>query len=249
MDDLRKSLDNIVGDLKARNLLIPAGVLLLLIVLAVFALPKSPAAVEPVTSAPANNDTVSERAAVASITLVNGETLDGHLVNTSAIDPFGPKGSGTKCYVGRVDGVKAVLCMSDGNAAVVACEGASCATGGAGGTGESGPVETAPEDDGNDDVADEEDYYVVDVTLNGKTYKNLEAGDGIPSSGIPTMFYAGASTSGKSAQFLVAEGLSVQGADFDPELGVFTAQEGDSVVLTAEDGTVNEFKLKDISKK
>lgn len=258
MDDLRKAANNVYRDLQARNLLIPAGILLLLIVLAVVALPKSPAGAPAASmTAPAHNaDTTSQRAAVAAITVSGNETLSGkQLVSFDSIDPFSPKSADAKCYVGKVNGVKAVICMVDGQATVAACEGASCATGGTTtSTGGTTPEGTMPPDDGNgnDEGSDEiggEPIYVVDVTLDGKTYKNLEAGDGIPTSGAPTMFYAGASTSGKSAQFLVADGISVQGAEFDAELGVFSAQEGDAVVLTDETGKVFQFKLKDISKK
>ncbi len=254
MNDLRDGANRIFRDLHARNLAIPAGILLLLIVLAIVALPKSASPVSSVTAAPHQTAQATQRAAVAAITVNANTPLGGErLVTFGAIDPFSPKGAGAKCKVSSFDGVKVVTCTANGMTSVLACEGPSCGTGGtgsAGGTGESGPVDTPPPDNGNGgNPLGEETVYVVDVTLDGKTYKNLEAGDGIPTTGVPTMFYAGASTSGKSAQFLVVEGLSVQGAEFDADLGLFTAQEGDTVVLTDEAGTVYQFKLKDIAKK
>lgn len=251
MGELRDTGTRIIRDLHARKLAVPAGILLALIVLAIVALPKTQTVASSETAMPHQTAEATQRAAVAAIALKTGDALGEKRLSTfGAIDPFAPKGAGASCKVTSLDGIKVMTCTANGASTVVKCEGPSCSTGSSGGTGESVPVESpSPDSDGGGDTTTEEPSYVVDVTLDGKTYKDLAAGDGIPTTGVPTMFYAGASTSGKSAQFLVIDGLSVQGADFEPDLGVFTAKEGDTVVLTDEAGTVYQFKLKDISKK
>jgi hypothetical protein len=250
MDDAKKALNDFVNDLHSRNLAIPAALLILLIVGAMILLPKksstTPTAAE---TAPAQSaEPQVTRAAVAQLVLANGKSIDeSELLRTfGSVDPFSPKGNAFDCQIEYVLGVRVVTCKIGGFKVIADTVDDSPSSG-------TGPVDIVipPDDEAPDDGDDlgDEPAYVVDVTLDGKTYKDLEAGDGLPESGIPVLFYAGVSSSGKSAMFLVAEGTSVQGADYDADLGVFTVQEGDSVVLTDELGTVFQFKLKDISKK
>ncbi len=252
MDNVKQAANNLLRDLHARNLAIPAGIILVLIVLAIVVLPKSPSSDSAAltTAPPHTTDQGSRRAAVAQLT-VNDATsiLNQRLQTYDAVDPFAPKGAEFKCQVESFFGVPVMTCVIGGVKFITgACEGPTCSTGG---SGETGPVDIPPPDDdteGEDDLGDEP-FYVVDVAFEGDTYKDLESGDGLPEKGTPIVFYTGTSESGKTALFLVADGVSVQGADFDADLGVFTVQEGDSVVLTDENGKVYQFKLKDIAKK
>jgi hypothetical protein len=252
MDDVKQAANNLLRDLHARNLAIPAGIILVLIVFALVALPKSPSSdsASLTTAPPQATDQGSKRAAVAQLTVDDpASILERRLQTFSSVDPFAPKGAEFKCQVETLFGVPVTTCTIGGVKVITgACDGPSCETGG---SGETGPIDIPPPDDdtdGGDDLGDEP-YYVVDVTFEGETYKDLESGDGVPDKGTALAFYAGTSESGKTAMFLVADGVSVQGADFDADLGVFSVQEGDSVVLTDETGKVYQFKLKDIAKK
>lgn len=252
MDDAKKAVTDFVNDLHSRNLAIPAGILILLIVGAMILLPKdsAPAPVAETTAPAQPAQQKVTRAAVAQLTLANGKAIDeARLLQTfGSVDPFSPKGASFDCQIEYVLGVRVVTCKV-GNVKVVTDVVDDGPSGGTGPLDNGLPVPPNDESPDNGDDLGDEPVYVVDVTLDGKTYKDLEAGDSLPESGIPVVFYTGVSSSGKSAMFLVPEGTSVQGASFDADLGVFTVQEGDSVVLTDEAGKVYQFKLKDIAKK
>lgn len=230
MDDMRASLEGIFRDLNDRNLAIPAGILAVLIVAAIVLLPKNPAPPPAQTVAPAHNGNTVKRATVAQITLSDSLSLkDQHMRSAYPLNPFDPLN----------------LYKLAGSASAT---GASGSTGGTEPTGGTTPMPTDPGDPGDGDLG-EDPTYIVDVTFDGKTYSNLEAGESIPDDGTAIAYYAGASTSGKQADFLVADGITVQGATFDENTGIFTVEEGDNVVLTDDVGNLHTFKLKDISKK
>ena len=248
MSDLRKSAEKIFYDLQARKLLIPTAILAILIVASVYALPKSPAPFDG-TGANAGTPHTAERpkmADVAALSLVTNSDINQKRVHTGkyGADPFGyVKTSGVTCYETPIynadkpeeTGV-AVLCSDAGSPGSTAPTGPPPA-----------PGPTDPDNTG-DDTGDST-VYTVDTELDGEKFKGLEAGAGMPEAEPILLYYAGLTSNKKKAQFLIGDGISVQGADFDAELGVFTVSPGDSVVLTDDvSGAVHQFQLIKIKK-
>jgi hypothetical protein len=89
--------------------------------------------------------------------------------------------------------------------------------------------------------------YVVKVTLDGKTYKQVVSGDGLPNNSDPLVIYAGDS-GGKKAIFLPGDGIGVSGVTADPDLGSFELAKGESATLTDTAGATHKLTLKSISK-
>lgn len=249
MGDLRKSAETIFYDLQARKLLIPAVILAVLIVASVYALPKSPTSLDG-TSANSGAPTTAERpkmADVAALSLVTSSDINQKRVHTGkyGADPFG--------YVSTAS----VTCrtVETQNAANPNETGVSlwCTNGGdSGSTAPTGPPPPPPppaDPDNNGDDTGDSTVYTVDAELDGEKFKSLEAGAGMPEAEPILLYYAGLTSSKKKAQFLIGDGISVQGADFNADLGIFTVSPGDSVVLTDDvTGAVHQFQLIKIKK-
>lgn len=220
-------LRDLLADLHARKLSIPAAALVVAIVAIAVALPKQPSEA-PIASAPVNP----------------GKTADAREVNVSpaAEIQFASDNPAIR------DRILAFRSKNPFGKAVAA--GATGATGGAGGGGTAPTGGTKPGGGGGGGGSDDtgKDIYLVDVAYDDKDYKKVAAGDGIPSDDSPIVLYAGPASSGAKANFLVADGLSVQGADVDADLGLITLEEGDEVVLSEPDGTTHRLSLERIRK-
>jgi hypothetical protein len=256
-EKIRRQLSDLLYDLHARKLTIPAGLLVVLIVGSMLVLPKSPSPPPAQTSptASAAPKTV-EVAQVADLKLVSATPLTADPLTFGSENPFAvsahvkcrftktSKPREIQCLIGST--LVTYKCMASDQGVLCAADGSSGATGasGGGGTGStdstggrSPKIKSPPKPKST--------YYVVDVTFDGKKLNDLVAGDALPRAGSPAVFYAGPNS---SAIFVLADGASVQGADANPDLGNFTISAGDAVVLTTAAGDVHHLKLRKLRK-
>ncbi|MBJ7347040.1 MAG: hypothetical protein JHC87_00550 [Thermoleophilaceae bacterium] len=248
MSDLRKSAEKIFYDLQARKLLVPCAILALLIVASVYALPKSPAPFDGTgaNAGPVHTVERPKMADVAALSLVGDSDINRKRVHTSSYgaNPFGfVDTSGVTCSTFAVQGAE------DPNVQGVAtvCSAPGSSPGATAPVGQPTPVPTDPNNTDGD--TGDSTVYTVDTELDGTKFKGLEAGAGMPEAEPILLYFAGVTSSHKKAQFLIGDGISVQGADFDADLGVFTVAPGDSVVLTDDvTGAVHQFQLDKIKK-
>ncbi|MBI5310315.1 MAG: hypothetical protein HZB14_04710 [Actinobacteria bacterium] len=264
IEKLKRQAGDLIAELHARNLAIPAGLLVVLILAAVFVLPKSPTPPAPVSATPiSTNDDAPKLAQVASLTLVSATPLSKSPQSYGSYDPF-DVGTEVECVTIKTskprqfackigDVVMAYECTAGSTVKVcvedAAATGSSSSTGGSSTetTGGSTP-DSGGGDTGSGDKKTTSTYYTIDVTYDGKSYKDLEAGDQLPGSGTAIVFYAGPNSSAKKAGFVLGDNVSVQGATSDPDLGTFEISTGDEVVLTEADGQTHSLTLKKIEK-
>lgn len=265
MNSKRNPILDVLYDLHARKLSLPAGILAVLLIAIMVVLPREPGpepTAAPVTQeGPASQEVVAKPA--ANITFFGTNvSLKGGLNVYRSKNPFGTIRA-PQCRSGQSGGVFAIECTSksgkescvaDSTTLVCTKGGLEDLTGGGGGGGGGGvgvpDGGSAPVPDnggsvgGGDDQAGEGTItYVVNVTYDETVMKNVESGRGVPSDDLPMLLYAGADEAGKKAQFLVADGLSVQGAAVDSDLGLVSLAKGDQIVLTEADGTTHSFIL------
>ncbi len=259
MDKLKRQAGDLVADLQARKLLIPAVALLVAIVAAMLVLPKSPAPPPPVQTAPVA-DTTDQSAnvkQVASLTLVSATPLTYVPQTFSEENPFAVS-SDVNCRMTKSSKPREFECVIGATVAVFKClesdeiamctdSGSSGSTGESGGSGETGSSGGGDSPNKNKKKS-KSTYYVVDVEFDGDTKKSIEAGEVLPTSGVPVVYYAGPNSSGNKAIFVLADGVSLQGADADPDLGTFELSAGDEVVLTTSDGVIHQMQLSKIRK-
>ncbi|MFY9488594.1 MAG: hypothetical protein WAP35_07875 [Solirubrobacterales bacterium] len=264
-DNLKRQASDVITDLHARNLAIPAGVLLVAIIAVMFVLPKSSTPPPPIQTAPvaANAAEQPQLAEAANLTFVSAQPLDASAPEYGSDDPFAlktkPNCRTTKssfpqeytCVIGST--VVNYACMKSDESALCkkAAEGATGEAGASGGTGGGGGGTPDPNKQNPDSTPKKKTtttYYVVDLTFDGKTFKSLVAGDQVPKSGDATVIYAGPNDSAKKAIFVLGDGVSVQGAVADQELGTFELAKGDEVVLTGQDNIAHTLRLSSIRK-
>lgn len=269
MEQIRRAASDMVAELHARKLAIPAAVLLVAIVAAVFVLPKSatPTPPEPVTSASAPE--VIEQPAQVSLKLVGVTPLDNDIPLANSSDPFVGTdsadctrvGSGEPkqfdCRIG--DLVVRVMCPPtvDGDPGVGICAGKSGSTsstgssGSAGGGSESGSTEKTGDGGSGEKKkksTPKSSYYVATVEIDGKTFSNVVAGDPLPNTSNTLVTYAGTNDSNTRGIFLAGDKVTVTGVAVDDELGSFELAKGKSATLTDETGTVHTMTLKSLKK-
>lgn len=264
IDKFKRQAGDLIADMHARNLAIPAAVLIVMILAAVFVLPKSPAPQEPVSSTPiAKSDgNKVELAKVANLTVVSAKPLgDESVPDYGQANPF-KVGTDTNCTYKSGTDPREFQCVIGSTVVNYKCmpsdTGKACtdalgSTGGgsSGGTGSSDATGgTQPTDGtgGDGTKKTKVTYYTVDVVYDGKTYKGLEGGDQLPKSGTPIVFYAGPNSKAKKALFVLGDGVTVQGVQADPDLGTFELAKGDEVVLTESNYQVHSLKLTKITK-
>lgn len=267
LEKFKRQASDLIADLHSRNLAIPAGILLVLIVGAILVLPKSsvppPAQTAP-TATKAQGDELKP-AQVANLKLVDATPLKTRMMTFGTENPFalstdvrcreikGKKPKAFVCVIG--DTLVWYQCMASDDDEICSETGASGSTGSSGSGGGGGGTDATGSPDGggnpNGDTTPKQKkstYYVVDVELDGKTVKSVEAGDALPTSGSSLVFYAGPTSSNKKAIFVLADGISVQGADADPDLGTFELSAGDEVVLTTAEGESHQLQLRKLRK-
>lgn len=259
VEKLKRQASDLVAELQARKLLIPAAALLVAIVAAMVVLPKSPAPPPPVQTAPVadtTDETVNVKQ-VANLTLVSTTPLTYVPQTFSEENPFAvssdvdcrmtksSKPREFECVIGAT--VATFKCLDSDEFAMCTGSGSSGSTGGAGGSGETGSSGGGDSPNGKKKKS-ESTYYVIDVDFDGDSKKSIEAGEVLPSSGTPVVYYAGPNSSGKKAIFVLADGVSVQGPEADPDLGTFELSAGDEAVLTTSDGVIHQMQLSKIRK-
>lgn len=265
-EKFKRQASDLIADLHARNLAIPAGVLVAMILAAIFVLPKSPTPPPPVNATPIatnKNDKKLALAKVANISVVAAIPLEDAPETYGESNPF-KVGTDTNCEYKVGSSPRQFRCIIGSTVVYYECrpsdKGPGCTmsdqeiagTGGTGSTGGStqntGGTTPPPDNPPDGNTKTVTTYYTVDVTYDGKTYKGLEAGDQLPSSGNAIVFYAGPNSSAKKAGFVLGDNVSVQGAEADPDLGTFEISVGDEVVMTESNYQVHTMKLKKITK-
>ncbi|MGH2907197.1 MAG: hypothetical protein ACRDKI_10575 [Solirubrobacterales bacterium] len=259
-DQLKRAFMDLVNELHARKLAVPAAVVLVAIFAAVFMLPKAPAPPPPANTAPVA-DTSTQKVdseAVVKLKLVGVSKLEDKTPLTGSANPFGNRG-GTVCVqVGSSP--KKFECLAGGYVTTYTClagqtEGI-CGDIQKGATGETGAGGGSTQETGGTPTPEEKKtpthkkttYYVVDVTLDGRTHNNVIAGASLPNETSPLVYFAGVTgSSNDKALFIAGDGVTVTGASAD-SAGNFSLTKGKSATLTDAGGVQHSFKLKSISK-
>lgn len=274
-DQIRRALSDLVAELHARRLAIPAGVMLVAILAAVFVLPKSssPPPAQPI-AAPVVDGEAIERPAQVSLKMVGVSSLEDDIALTDPSNPFygtdaakctqisGTSPKKFNCMIG--DLLVRVTCppeSAEAPAAGICAPKSAGASGSTGASSETGaPV--APEfpevDNGtgggggetkpNDDSGSKESFYVIKAKLDDKTFSNIAAGDALPDSNTVLVTYAGTNSKNTKAIFIAGDGIIVSGVSVDASLGTFELSKGESATLTDAGGVAHSLTLQSISK-
>jgi hypothetical protein len=263
-DQLKRAFLDLVNELHSRKLAIPAGAVLVAILAAVFLLPKSPAPPAPVAATPVANQQQTVNAdEVVKLKMVGVSSLDNGDPISHSSDPFEGK-AGTKCvrigsgtpkrFACRVgDQLMLFECLPDVEVGICAPDtGASGATGAVPGTdtGGGGGGATPPTGDTTPKKKKhvKKTYFEVSVSIDGRTYTHVIAGDSLPNDANTLAVYAGATTSGKKAIFISGDGVTITGAVVDEELGNFELSKGQTVTITDKLAAQHTLTLKSITK-
>jgi hypothetical protein len=266
-DAIKRQGSDLVREMHARKLAIPAGALLLALVAALVLLPKSstPPAAPPTASAPVEKPKIAR---VAQVSLIEPSTIDEEIPLTSSTDPFtGTTGykcekvsSNPRAYRCIVSDITIlVLCNEEGGSGPCskeegAAEGASGTTSGDGGSGGSTggttvPGETKPPSSGGGDSGGTKTvYYTVTVSIDGSTKKNVEAGTELPKSNGALVVYAGPNDANSKGIFILADGVTADGVKVDDTFGSFALSKNQTVTLTDVNGVEHKMTLKSINK-
>jgi hypothetical protein len=264
-DQLKRAFLDLVGELHSRKLAIPAGAVLVAILAAVFMLPKSPAPPAPVAATPVANQHKNEvdAEAVVSLKLVGVSNLDNDTPIAHSSDPFHGE-AGTKCvrigsttpkrFACRVgDQLMLFRCLPDTEVGICSSTGggASGATGatpgsdtGGGSTPSTGGGDTTPKKK----AKAKSSYYEISVSIDGRIYSHVVAGDSLPNESNTLAVYAGVTSSAKKAIFISGDGVTVTGAVVDEDLGNFELSKGQTVTITDKLAAQHSLTLKSITK-
>lgn len=266
LDMIKRQFMDLVNELHARKLAIPAGLLLVGIVGAMILLPKGSTPPPPPSSADAGIE-VPEQVRVAQVSVVEDSKVDDDETLAGSENPFMGKDSANcttkqsgdpkilECRIG--DLLVSVVCPPDTESGkcgkdAKAGGGASSSTGkseGGGTTGSTGGTGGGSDKKSGGNKDDSRvTYYVVTVTLDGRTYSNVLAGDALPNERNATVIFAGTTSSNKKAIFLAGDGVAVSGTPSDEELGTFELAKGKSATLTDAAGVEHKLTLKKITK-
>jgi hypothetical protein len=265
----KRQSSDLVRELHARKLAVPAGALLLAILAALVLLPaaSSPPAAPPTAAAPIVKPKVAR---IAQVSLIEESSLDEDIPLTNSEDPFAGSDDGYKCtkvssnprsYDCIVADLKVrVICTAEGGGGpCVQSEGAtggggaSSSTGGSGGgatqsTGGNGGSGHNNSGGGGEPESTKSSYYTVTVSLDGTTKKNVVAGTELPKASDPLAIYAGLNDARTKAVFLAADGVVVTGVPVDVTFGSFTLKKGQTATLTDANGAEHKLTLKSITK-
>ncbi|MBJ7353681.1 MAG: hypothetical protein JHC98_02555 [Thermoleophilaceae bacterium] len=265
LDALKRQATDLVRELHARKLAIPAGALLLAILAAVFLLPQSssPPAAPPTATAP---PVQSKVARVAQVSLIEPSSLDEDVPLANSEDPFIGKsgykcskvGSNPKTYDCIVSDLKVrIICTGETGSGPCAEGGGATAGGGASsgtgsggdGGGATGGGDSGGGDSGGGDSGDSKSYYyVVTVSIDGTTKKNVVAGTELPKTSDALVVYAGTNDAKNKAVFISGDGVIVTGVKVDATFGSFSLKKGETATLTDANGAEHKLTLKSISK-
>lgn len=273
--DLNKSLEafkrqfmDLVRDLHARKLALPAGLLLAAIVAAVVMLPKGAAPVAaPATAVTPSPTAPTQKVELAQITLLKSATLDDDIPLANTRNPMigeddyscttvrsSPIPKLLDCRIGDI--LVRVVCPPNNEAQGV-CGSTSGSTGGTGGaTGTAGGSGTGTGTGtgtgggtGSSGSTGGIKYYTwaVTVKIDLKTYKNKVIGSQLPTQDNPLAIFAGVNTD-DGAVFLGASGVAVTGTPVDPNFNRFDLKKGQTATITDLDGKKHKLTLVSIKK-
>ncbi|MFT4050379.1 MAG: hypothetical protein QM648_11180 [Solirubrobacterales bacterium] len=265
LNSAKRAVQDVIADMKSRNLLLPAIVLVVALVAAMIVLPKKSEPVD--ASAPAPIATPTTKASTGP------KTIEITLVTPNAIGESGPLTSSRNPFEG--DASYTCTVVSSGDPKVLSCQvadlkvrvtcpqdadgepcgdggGSSGATGGSGGGGSTSSTTTTVTTGGGGTGSTPVTIYAyqTNVQLDGKNFKGLEQGESVPSKSDPVATFDGVDEKATRASFMAAAGSTVTGATVDKETGrSFTMKVGQTVKITESDGTtVHKLKLTKISK-
>lgn len=267
LEALKGAAQDLVADLKARNLLLPAIVLVAAIVAAFIILPKggSSSLTSEVPTAPASPQGPTAADRVATVSIVDfGELPSGEPLSDQ-VNPFKQPGT-YSCTTVQAKNPKILNCKVPGNLQVqVICSGEQadqppCETesgaseSGGGSTSETGSTSTTT--NGTDGTSTNSDdaggiyAFRVTVTYDDTQYKNIEQGDQIPPSGKGTKIatFEGVSSTGAQASFRAVEGSTVTGVTVDGSGLTFVMRKGQTAKITDATATQHTLKLVSITK-
>jgi hypothetical protein len=265
-DALKRQGSDLVREMHARKLAIPAGALLLALVAALVLLPKSspPPAAPPTAAAPVMKPKIAR---VAQVSLIEPSTIDEDIPLTKSADPFTGE-AGYKCTKVSSDPktyrcivsdiVILVLCNEEGGSGPCSKdEGKAGASGGTGAAGDGAtggttvPGETKPPSSGGGGGGSggtKTVYYTVTVSIDGSTKKNVEAGTELPKSNGALVVYAGPNDANSKGIFILADGVTAAGVTVDDTFGSFALSKNQTVTLTDVNGVEHKMTLKSINK-
>lgn len=264
-DMLKRQFLDLVNELHARKLAIPAGLLVVGIIGALVLLPQGATPPPPPSAVDAGIEK-PEEVRVAQVSVVEDSKVDDDETLAGSSNPFMGQDS-ADCTVKQKGNPKILECRIGDLLVSVVCppgatsgkcgnnpessEGASGSTGksegGGGATGSTGGT-GGEKESGGDKEKSRTTYYVVTLTLDGRTYTNVIAGDELPNARNPITVFAGTNDSNKKAIFLAGDGVTVSGVASDEELGTFELGKGKSANLTDSAGVEHKLTLKKITK-
>lgn len=267
-DAIKRQGSDLVREMHARKLAIPAGALLLALVAALVLLPKgsTPPTAPPTATAPVEKPKVAR---VAQVSLLEPSTIDEEIPLASSTDPFtGTTGytcekvsSNPKAYRCIVSDITIlVLCNEEGGSGPCSkdegkAEGASGTTSGDAGSGGSTGESTVPGEmkppssgGGGDSGGTKTVYYTVTVSIDDSTMKNVEAGTELPKSNGALVVYAGPNDANSKGIFILGDGVTADGVKVDDTFGSFALAKNQTVTLTDVNGVEHKMTLKSINK-
>jgi hypothetical protein len=249
---IKRQVADVVRDMHARKLAVPAAALLFAIVAAMVLLPKGGGSAPP---APATTAQLPKPHVepVAQISIVKPSSLDKSVALTGSSDPFGGT-SGYNCKQISSD-PKVLECEVSNLLVKVYCDqgtsspacaetGASGATGGSGGGSTDG---TGGSGGSGGSTGGKTVWYQweASVKVDLKTYKKVHVNDELPSN-APLVVLAGGDNTDHTAVFIAAQGVTVSGVPVDPSFNAFKLGKGESATLTDSSGDKHTIKLNSI---
>lgn len=269
-DALKRQFMDLVRDLHARKLAVPAGAILVAIVAALVLLPKGstpPPAPSTATITPAVKAKVQ---VAAQISMIEPTPIGDDIPLAGTRDPFegetsydctvvstNPKileceVSDQRMYVLCIDPTAGVCGEYPKGGASGATGGAAGASGDTGGSGGDVPPSGGSGSGGGDSGSGGTRYfyYAATVKLDGTTYKKVTRGTMLPRSSSPLVAFIDAvgddAGNPTGATFLAANGVTVSGVSMDPVFNSFALDPGQTVTLTDAEGKDHKFTLKSV---
>lgn len=267
LEALKRQFMDLVRDLHARKLAVPAGALLAAIVAAVVLLPKSstPPPAPPTATTPVTKPKIEP---VAQISMIKPSSIDEDVPLSSSTNPFigsssysckqiGSNPKTMECEVGDL-AVRVICAPEDSSPACAGGTGASGATGsasggsgggstsGTGGSGTGGSGGSGGSTGGGDSGGKAKWYiFSAAVKIDLNTYKDVQPSDVLPNSS-PLVAFTGGTIDKKYGYFQAANGVTVSGVDVDPNFEAFILKVGQSATLTDRDGVDHKITLKSL---
>lgn len=260
LDSVKRNVSELIADMRSRKLLLPAIVLVVAIVAAMIVLPDKTESTIESTAPPVVNTKPASVENPIEITLITPTAVGDGAPLASSSNPFAGGGAYScktvssgpprvlECEV--TDLKVRVTCPETATGAPCESSSSGGATGGgsSGSTGSAGGGSGGSGDSGGNSTPVVVYVYQATVVYDGKTYKNVEQGDKIPSSSQAVVTFMGVNDSGSRALFENAEGVTVTGVTADKSGTSFVLKPGQTATLADGSGDSHKLKLTKISK-